>query len=306
MKPMMEPIKKYARKRGMYPYSRPNTENCYLLLGDEGVLLYPLEFNPNIFDVLFEYKGETQKLDDILGDCKVIKSGKRVPIMGYGSMINPNILIKKLRRRGASTVVPVIKGSTKGFDVVYSAYISQFGSMPAHIVDSEGTEPEVWLTLLDENQVIAMHESEGLPNGSYQLGLMNFNFEGGEIPAYVYVGSKRTYIDMTTNEPVALASKGYKGINKQLVAGRDFVPINVRNRKLRVQGTQKEMLKIFRINLRKKYPGKRFYERYGVLTEWLRDNRNFINCKSEGRVLDVGIEGVEEPYKFESLKKLNT
>jgi hypothetical protein len=309
MKPIMEPIKKYARKRGMYPYRRP--KNSYLLIGDERCLIYPLESDPNIFEAPFEYRGKNKKLDNILSERKVIESGERVPVIGYGSMPNPNILIKKFRefRKNSnievSYVLPVIKGSIKGYDTVYAAYFSKFESIPAHIVNSDETEIEAWLTLLDENQLVAMHESEGLPNGSYQLGLIDFIFENGyAIQSYVYIGSKRSYIDIGKNEPVALASKRYKGINNKLVAERDFIPINVKKRKFRVQRTQKEMMKIFRKNLRKKYPGKRFYERYGVLSEWARDNRNFINSKIEGRVLDVGVKGVEEPYKFESLKKL--
>jgi hypothetical protein len=87
----------------------------------------------------------------------------RVPLLAYGSNAAPEVLARKL---GANAEpVPVIRAALAGFDVVYSAHVSAYGSVPATIQPSSGTEPTVSVAYLTAEQLRLISGTE--PN--YEL-----------------------------------------------------------------------------------------------------------------------------------------
>ena len=87
----------------------------------------------------------------------------RTPLLAYGSNAAPEVLARKL---GAEAdPVPVIRAVLSDFDVVYSAHISAYGSVPAAIQRSSGTEVTVFVAHLTDEQLLQVSETE--PN--YEL-----------------------------------------------------------------------------------------------------------------------------------------
>ncbi len=301
----MEPLSEYEREPGMYPYPRPKTS--YLLAETEGGIVLALHpAGPGPAGILESELDSGKKINKVLYELKASPLEKRIPVVGYGSNANPTVLTRKFRRRGLPINMPVFKGSARGFDIVYSAYVSKAFSIPAQAVHSEGTEPEVWLTLLDEEQLIAMHDTEGLKKGTYFLGLMPFMAENNtELNVFCYFGgSGGTFTDPEKDEPIALASSGYKG-DGNLVVVRDFIPVDAKNRRFG-ERTQKEMMNRFNEISLGEF-SEPIYESPGVLTEWGKENRLPFNDhlkEKYGRVLPINTERVESPYEASSLKKL--
>lgn len=79
------------------------------------------------------------------------------------------------------------------FDIVYGAKIL-FGFIPAMLVQSPGTNVECWVTLLDEEQLKVMNESE-LLGKEYSIGIFE-SFQigfGKAMKAYGYTGLMGVY-----------------------------------------------------------------------------------------------------------------
>jgi hypothetical protein len=88
---------------------------------------------------------------------------ERTPLLAYGSNAAPEVLARKLG--AGADPVPVVRAVLSGFDVVYSAHISAYGSVPAAIQHSPGTEVRVFVAHLTAEQLRGVSETE--PN--YEL-----------------------------------------------------------------------------------------------------------------------------------------
>jgi hypothetical protein len=83
----------------------------------------------------------------------------RTPVLAIGSNQSPSRLAQKFGG-DAAHVIPVQRALLKDFDVVYSAHIASYGAVPAMLQVSAGSEVEVAVTWLNDEQVGIMHESE--------------------------------------------------------------------------------------------------------------------------------------------------
>lgn len=304
---MKHSISDYGREAGMYPYVRPG--NSYLLDGDS---VLDLDCGSGANEIKNAEIWPGVSVNDYLRESGLAPMEDRIPVVAYGSNANPEILRRKMAKvEGISGVVPTIRGRARGYDVVHAARVTggKAQSIPAQIIDSEGTEPEVWLNLLDPDQAKRMHDSESLRKGHYCLAPMTFITEDGtEITAYGYFGGdKPVYIDPDTEEPVpvALAGSDYRGENGILVPGNDFVPVDARGRAL-PERSQGEMADKFSGFSTDRF-GKGLYKGPGALTEWgagaLGDFNELLGSE-HGRVMDPEVDSVETPYNIDSLAKL--
>jgi hypothetical protein len=91
----------------------------------------------------------------------------RKALLAFGSNAAPEVLARKLGASGRA--VPVVRAILSDFDVVYSAHVTAYGSVPAAIQSSPGTEAVVFVVYLTEDQLRLMSETE--PN--YALGRLH-------------------------------------------------------------------------------------------------------------------------------------
>lgn len=306
----MKLIDDFPREAGKYPYKRPRTH--YLMVDDgKGYVLdvFPGQGATGFMEPVTEkFRGLTGVNDVLISQGSEPIEEKR-PFVAYGANAHAYTLRKKFHKENLPATLVTFKGKTSGFDVVHGAYIPKAGSIPAQIAHSEDTEVEVWLNLLDDNQIARMHDSESLRDGNYFLGLMPFTFEDGlTIMAYGYFGGiKPTFIDHESGERVAFASSDYKGQDGSLEADVDFTPIDAENRVF-VERAQKEVRELFSREVKEKLNFD-LYDARGEIPEDVKSSQkltlasDFIGEKF-GRFFTHNVEMVEDPYVVESLKSL--
>ena len=76
----------------------------------------------------------------------------RRPVLAYGSNASPASLGWKFPRE-RDAVVPLIRATMRDVDVVYSAHIAVYGSVPATLQGSPGTGVETFVALLTDAQL---------------------------------------------------------------------------------------------------------------------------------------------------------
>lgn len=104
----------------------------------------------------------------------------RTPVLAVGSNQSPEQLTRKFGHV-AGTEIPVQRCTLKDFDVVYSAHIAGYGSVPAMLQAAPGTTVTLFVNWLDDAQLAAMHDTE-LRNGNYHYGRLDgvdLTLEGG-------------------------------------------------------------------------------------------------------------------------------
>ncbi len=115
----------------------------------------------------------------------------RTAVIAYGSNRAPEQLRRKFP--GSETVLPVQRAWLDDHDVVYSAHLTAYGSVPAALRAHPGCRVAVAVTWLDGAQLTAMHETE--------VGAENYVYEpldgvvgpegGGPLDAvFVYAGTR--------------------------------------------------------------------------------------------------------------------
>lgn len=111
-------------------------------------------------------------------------AGRRA-LLAYGANASPEALTRKLAHLPPRPI-PVLRVSLSGWDVVYSAHVTRYGSVPAAVVASPGTVASVHLVFPDDEQLAALAATEGR---NYRLEqLVHFTAEleiGGESPAEI-------------------------------------------------------------------------------------------------------------------------
>jgi len=130
----------------------------------------------------------------------------RVPVIAHGSNRSPAQLARKF---GDSAEIPVTRAWLRDYDVVYSAHMSRYGSIAANVQHAPGVVVEIFVTWLDDRQLIRMHETE-LGGEVYVYGRMagiELALEAGPAPslreAFIYL-SRRGCLAVD-QQPVALA-----------------------------------------------------------------------------------------------------
>jgi len=101
-------------------------------------------------------------------DATAVDLSGRTPVIAVGSNRGP----RQLRRKyGEAATVPVTRIEIDHADVVYSASIAPYGSVPATLYPSEGTTVHLHATWLDDHQLELMHGTEGIGKpGGYRFG----------------------------------------------------------------------------------------------------------------------------------------
>jgi hypothetical protein len=101
----------------------------------------------------------------------------RTPLLAYGSNAAPSVLARKLG--GETEPVPVVRAILAEFDVVYSAHIAAYGSVPATLRRSRGTELLAFIAYLTPAQLQLVSETE--PNYRLsRLGDLSCRLENGD------------------------------------------------------------------------------------------------------------------------------
>jgi len=106
--------------------------------------------------------GVTMRADEAAkqyGGVDLGSTGDLQPMLGLGSNASPFQLARKFGKSGHA--IPVLQCVLAGWDVVYAAHVSFYGSATATLAPCPGAAVEVALLLLDENQAAAMDATEG-------------------------------------------------------------------------------------------------------------------------------------------------
>lgn len=101
----------------------------------------------------------------------------RVPVLAHGSNRSPEQLKRKF---GDGAEIPVTVGWLTGYDVVYSAHITQYGAVASTLHHAPGVRARVSLNWLSPAQLERMHETEGPSNYRYgRLRRIELRLEAG-------------------------------------------------------------------------------------------------------------------------------
>jgi hypothetical protein len=133
-------------------------------------------------DYPFEHPSETFVFFDgeILSvDAVPWSPEDRIAVVAYGSSRSPAVLQRKYAG-WSGVVIPTLRAELRGFDIVYAAFISTLGPVPATFMPLPNAVAEVAVQFLTPRQLERMHESElvGLSYGFAQLGAQDLNVDG--------------------------------------------------------------------------------------------------------------------------------
>jgi hypothetical protein len=93
-------------------------------------------------------------------------AGDREAVLAFGANASPAALAIKLGDRAVAASVPVVAAKLHDFDVVHSAHVSPYGSIPGTLQHSPGAVASVHVVHLRPDELAAVHRSE--PN--YDFG----------------------------------------------------------------------------------------------------------------------------------------
>ena len=131
--------------------------------------------------------------------------GRRA-LLAYGANASPEALTRKLAHLEPRPI-PVLRVSLSGWDVVYSAHVTRYGSVPAAVVPSPGTVASVHLVFPDDKQLEAIAATEGRNYRLEQLVDFTAEFEiGGEGPVEIDAFVSVHGPVLLDGSPVALAA----------------------------------------------------------------------------------------------------
>lgn len=150
------------------------------------------------------------------GTSQVTLFAERQPVIGHGSNRSPEQLARKF---GAGVEIPVSRAWLRDYDVVYSAHVTQYGSIAANLQHTPGALAEVYVTWLAADQLDRMHETElGGENYYYgRLGGVSLTLEAGPVAALadpcVYLSTRGCLAHEGAHEggPLGLAAVASQG-----------------------------------------------------------------------------------------------
>src|ERR1700742_3533482 len=85
---------------------------------------------------------------------------RRRALLAYGANASPEALTRKLAHLPPEPI-PVLRVALRGWDVVYSAHVTRYGSVPAAVVPRPGTGAGVHLVFPNDEQLAALAATEG-------------------------------------------------------------------------------------------------------------------------------------------------
>jgi hypothetical protein len=122
-------MRERLRRALAYPYAVP--QHSFIQVGERTLELSAEEFDPS----------------------------NRRPLLAYGSNAAPEALARKLAPE-PDTPLPLVRAELAGFDAVYSAHLSPYGSVPATLLRSPGTTVTVFVAYPTESQRRLLSASE--------------------------------------------------------------------------------------------------------------------------------------------------
>ena len=130
-----------------------------------------------------------------------VKLDDRHPVLAYGSNSSTRALLRKF---AGDLHLPVLAGTLEGLDVVYSSHLSAYGSVPVTIHPSPGHRIQTFVTLVDDDQLVRLAETE-------------FNYAVRRLDGVRFTGP-----EIGIEAPIAFVSRhGALGIEGGPVALRD-------------------------------------------------------------------------------------
>lgn len=198
----------------IHPGKRPPTS--YIMDGNNNIFLMR-DIDKGARQAYIETLEGQVSVNDFLKRHQVDSLEERIPVMGYGTNPCPGQLEYKFRPI-SNLVVPVIKGSIKGWDTVYK-FISNAGYAYAQLIPSKDVTVEAWITLLDQVQYERMNWTEGVLNKDpdYHVGVLpNFQIEhSGQFETMVYIGDTKIFLSPECsdqrNTPISIAEIAAEG-----------------------------------------------------------------------------------------------
>jgi hypothetical protein len=118
----------------------------------ERALAYPYEVPARSY---FQEGEETRPL--AAGD---LDRRDRRAVLAYGSNAAPEVLRRKFRAEPGGLRAPAVRAAIRDHDVVYSAHVSAYGSVPATLQTSPGTTATVFVLYLTERQLALLGRTE--------------------------------------------------------------------------------------------------------------------------------------------------
>lgn len=134
--------------------------------------------------------------------------GKRVAVLSLGSNSSPGQLSRKFADLAGHILIAVIRGQLMNFDVGYSAHITRYGSIPAALAASPGTQVEIFINVLDPAQLEVMHRTESLgQNYAFsRLQGVELKLDGGRTLDSIYFYRSRYGLLQDQGQPIALSA----------------------------------------------------------------------------------------------------
>ncbi|WP_420403166.1 hypothetical protein [Nisaea sp.] len=128
------------------------------------------------------------------GDAAPFDAGvdlsSRQPVIAVGSNRAPEQLRRKFGD-GPESEIPVTWGWMHGYDVVYCAHVAGYGSVPATLHSSPGTDVRVAVTWLTAAQLERMHETENVGEsyvyGTFEEAAVDLGSGRPAVPAGCYI-----------------------------------------------------------------------------------------------------------------------
>ena len=155
-------------------------------------ITYPYDITPNSFTFI---KGESNPFD-------VYLTKGRYPVIGYGSNQSPQRLRQKY---GVDhSAIPVQRGWLEDHDVVYSAHIASYGSIPAALRYVKGSSVSVAVNWLNDEQLEIMHGTEWDNYNYAQLTDISLKLQEGTILTQAYAYLCSTGYITCNGSPIAL------------------------------------------------------------------------------------------------------
>jgi hypothetical protein len=148
------------RNAQAYPFTVPARPSIFV-----GQTLLPVaELAPRWEECAVEVEGRVMGLGACCRDRGVPLAGgdedSRIPVLAHGSNASPEALSRKFGQCDPPTVIPVLHATLHDLDVVYSAHLSRYGSVPSTLQYSPGTTITVPYLYLTSSQLTLLHDTE--------------------------------------------------------------------------------------------------------------------------------------------------
>lgn len=195
-----------------YPGACP--DSSYVIL-DDSVHALGFERRGDLQSAYAVIDGDHVPLGQRLEERGVPALAARHISLAYGANRNPGTLAIKMQNYGyaheAGLVLPVLKGTTQGRDVVACGLSGQ-GYLYADLLPADdvrdGNPVEAWFPLLDPEQLRVMHDGEHVRDEVYSVATFPSRLDGfaPTIEALGYAGNDPIFVSPRFGTPIAYST----------------------------------------------------------------------------------------------------